>query len=118
MEQYIKKSALVAEIEEMYNGEIDTYTRNILDRLKSNIDTLEVKEVGIWHKQSEEDIYYSFGDWNMHSYICLMKDGTKQEFKGIQDESYDGSINRYLDCVNDSYDYTLDDILYWIEIPN
>lgn len=45
MEQYISKSALVAEIERLYNGEIDTYTRNILDRLKSNIDTLEVKEV-------------------------------------------------------------------------
>ena len=41
----IDKDALVSEIEKLYNGEIDTYTRNILDRLKSNIDTLEVKEV-------------------------------------------------------------------------
>ena len=47
MAQYIPKSALVAEIEKLYNGEIDTYTRNILDRLKSNIDTLETKEVDL-----------------------------------------------------------------------
>lgn len=39
----IDKDAVVAEIEKLYNGEIDTYTRNILDRLKSSIDTLEVK---------------------------------------------------------------------------
>ena len=43
MEQYIPKAALVAEIEKLYNGEIDTYTRNILDRLKSNINTIEAK---------------------------------------------------------------------------
>ena len=44
----IDKDALVAEIEKLYNGEIDTYTRNILDRLKSNIDTIEVKELLTW----------------------------------------------------------------------
>ena len=43
----IDKDALVAEIEKLYNGEIDTYTRNILDRLKSNIDAIEVKEVDL-----------------------------------------------------------------------
>ena len=47
-QQYIPKSAVVAEIEKLYNGEIDTYTRNILDRLKSNIDTIEVKELLTW----------------------------------------------------------------------
>ena len=54
MEQYISKSALVAEIEKLYNGEIDTYTRNILDRLKSNIDTLEVKDLPIWERVSPD----------------------------------------------------------------
>ena len=52
MTQYIDKDALIAKIKNLYDGEIDTYTRNILDRLKSNIDTLEVKEVEL----SWEDI--------------------------------------------------------------
>ncbi len=55
MEQYIPKSVLVAEIKKLYNGEIDTYTRNILDRLKSNIDTLEVKEVNL-----QEEIEFEY----------------------------------------------------------
>jgi len=45
--ELIDKSAAMAEIEKLYNGEIDTYTRNILDRLKSSIDTLEVKVVDL-----------------------------------------------------------------------
>ena len=44
MVQYIVKDAVMAEIEKLYNGELDTYTRNILDRLKSNIDPLEVED--------------------------------------------------------------------------
>ena len=47
MEQYIKKSAVIAELEKLYNGEIDTYTRNILDKLNSNINNLEVKKVNL-----------------------------------------------------------------------
>ena len=61
----IDKDALVAEIEKLYNGEIDTYTRNILDRLKSNIDTLEVKEVDL------EKYYHDFlqKEWFGNSHV-------------------------------------------------
>jgi hypothetical protein len=54
MEQYIPKSALVAEINKLYNGEIDTYTRDILGRLKFKINTLEVKEVDLNKNIKEE----------------------------------------------------------------
>ncbi len=50
----IDKADTMAEIEKLYNGEIDTYTRNILDRLKSNIDPLELKEVDL---EKEVDIW-------------------------------------------------------------
>lgn len=117
MEQYIKKSAVVAEIEELYKGEIDTYTRNILGRLKSNIDTLEVKEVDSWHFQSKEDIDNVLEDWGLHTFVCLMKDGTIQKFSGIQAECYNGTINKHLDCVDDNYEWDYNDIVCWIEIP-
>ena len=45
--ELIDKAAALAEIKKLYNEEIDTYTRNILDMLKSNIDTLEVKEMDL-----------------------------------------------------------------------
>jgi hypothetical protein len=54
MEQYIPKSALVVEINKLYNGEIDTYTRDILGRLKFKINTLEVKEVDLDKNIKEE----------------------------------------------------------------
>jgi hypothetical protein len=55
----IDKDALVAEIEKLYNGEIDTYTRNILDWLKSNIDTLEVKEVDLEKEINQKAMAYA-----------------------------------------------------------
>lgn len=46
-----------------------------------------------------------------------MKDGTIQKFSGIQDECYDGTINKHLDCADDNYEWEYDDIVYWIETP-
>ena len=126
--ELIDKYALVAEIERRITegekvakeipssaimGLIQAYKNTL-----SIINSLEVKEVDFWHKQSEEDIDDSIIGWSMHSFICLMKDGTTQKFTGIQDESFDGSICKHLDCVDDNYKWEYDDITYWIEVPN
>lgn len=128
MAKYIPLDAVVAEIENRIKaiprGETDKRLKAVygneafvLNDLLSVINTLEVKEVDFWHKQSEEDIDDSIIGWSMHSFICLMKDGTTQEFTGIQDESYEGGISKHLDCVDDNYEWEYDDIVYWIEIP-
>lgn len=123
----IDKDAVLAEIEKLldkgkYHEEYDCAYRDgnnsALYALKGKVNSLEVKEVDFWHKQSEEDIDDSIIGWSMHSFICLMKDGTIQEFTGILDESYEGSINKHLDCVDDNYEWEYDDITYWIEVPN
>lgn len=45
-----------------------------------------------------------------------MIDGSFEIFSGLRDESYNGEINTYIDCVfNDNYD--TDDIDIWIEVP-
>ena len=124
----IDKDAVIAEIERRIEGINPLSQRvgvvgcsNTIKHLRgvlSFLNTLEVKEVNSWHKQSEEDIDDSINDWDLHSFICLMSDGTIQKFTGINDESLDGSINTHLDCVDDNYDWKYDDIIYWIEIPN
>lgn len=71
-----------------------------------------------WHKQSEEDIYDLFpNSWSLYRYACIMDDGTLQEFRGMQDESYDGEITLHIHAINDDYDDT-DRIVMWIEIPD
>lgn len=120
----IDKDAVLAEIEKMENknhknsNDFNLGAATYLGILKHLVNSLEVKEVDFWHKQSEEDIDDSIIGWSIHSFICLMKDGTIQEFTGIQDESYEGSISKHLDCVNDNYEWEYDDITFWIEVPN
>jgi len=124
----IDKDAVVADIEKRYvywdgvmrsSAATEAVARkNQCKEFLSFINTLEAKEVGFWHKQSEEDIDDSFNDWSLHRFVCLMKDGSIQEFTGMLDECYDGSINLHLDCVNDEYDWEYDDIIFWIEVPN
>jgi len=124
----IDKDALVAEIERLKLCTMDEHMNfyseaaegeyHALSNLESFIDTLEVKEVDFWHKQSEEDIDDSINDWSLHTYLCLMIDGSIQRFTGILDESYDGSINIHLDCTDDNYDWEYDNIIYWIETLN
>ena len=124
MGQYINKDILVAEIEKRlkHNG-----TRAELDRsssmagrenedkdILSFLDTLEVKEVDTWHLQEKENIYDAVKDWNLHTFACVMKDGTIQKFTGNMDEDYEGHINVYICGTNDDYD-DVDDIVKWIE---
>ena len=78
------------------------------------INTLEVKEVDTWHLQEKENIYDAVKDWSLHTFVCLMKDGTIQRFSGNFDEDYEGHINVHIDGVNDDYD-NVDDIVKWIE---
>lgn len=47
MEQYIPKSALVAEIERLYDEKGAFYTADVLYNLKEWLDTTEVKEVDL-----------------------------------------------------------------------
>lgn len=123
MKQYIDKDALLAEIKRRlkalnachadrvagYAGEISG-----LKRLLSFLDTLEVKEVNTWHLQEKENIYDAVKDWGLHTFACVMKDGTIQKFTGMLDEDYEGHINTHIDGVNDDYD-NVDDIVKWIE---
>lgn len=80
-------------------------------RYKEN---LEVKEVDTWHLQEKENIYDAVKDWSLHTFACLMKDGTIQKFSGCLAEDYEGHINVHIDGVNDAYD-NIDDIVKWIE---
>lgn len=75
---------------------------------------LEVKDVYTWHLQEKEDIYDAVKDWSLHTFACVMKDGTIQKFIGNLDEDYEGHINVHIDGVNDDYD-NVDDIVKWIE---
>ena len=125
MEQYIPKSALVAEIErrikinkecmlglrnlEYYQGKIDALNDTI-----SFLDNLEVKEVETWHLQEKEDIYDAVKGWSLHKFVCIMNDGTIQIFNGIRDEDCEGHVNIHIDGANDDYD-NVDDIVKWIE---
>lgn len=68
-----------------------------------------------WNSQSANDIYDSINDWDYHKYVCIMKDDKVCEWRGIQDESYDGEINTYIYPVNDE-EYSVDDIVYWTEL--
>ena len=94
-----------------------TAKKMLLTELKHFVNTIETKNVDFWHKQSEEDILYSMNDWNLHTFVCLMKDGSLRTFTGNMDESQDGNINTYINCVDD-YDWEYDDIAYWTELPN
>lgn len=124
MEQYISKSALVAEIEKI----IDTLIKNsgcigafgenqitVYESVLSLINTLEVKKMNTWHLQEKEDIYDAIKDWRPQTFVCVMKDGSIQRFIGSLDEDYEGHINVHIDGVNNDYN-NVDDIVKWIEL--
>ena len=121
MAQYIDKDALVAEIErriQFFTEESGNSNSDIviaLYGLLSFFDTLEVKEINTWHLQKNEDIYDAVKDWGLHSFICLMDDGSIQKFTGILCECADGSINTHIDAFDDKYN--TDNIIFWIETP-
>ena len=127
MGQYIDKSALVAEMErqlfaidncpKLTDTQIAVLEGNkvVLTKLLSFLDTLEVKDVSTWHLQEKEDIYDAVKDWSLHTFACVMKDGTIQKFTGILDEDCEGHIGVNIDGVNDDYD-NVDDIVKWVEL--
>lgn len=120
MKELIDKSAVVAEIKRMRDKAFPNSDWNhgyvkACESIISLLDTIEVKDVDIWHLQEKEDIYDAVKDWNLHTFACLMKDGTIQKFTGNLDEDYEGHISIYINGVNDDYD-NVDDIVKWIEI--
>ena len=120
MVQYIDKSKVVAEIEKMKkkaypNSDWNHGYVTSCEKILSFIDTFEVKDVDTWHLQEKENIYDAVKDWSLHTFACVMKDGTIQKFSGSLDEDYEGHINVHIDGDNDDYD-DVDDIVKWIEI--
>ena len=114
MARYIDKCAVIAEIERLDNFwhlSKGAYGQALINDLYS---FLEVKEISTWHLQTKENIYDAIKDWNLHTFACLMKDGTIQKFTGIADEDYKGHIDIHIDGVNDDYD-DVGDIVKWIE---
>lgn len=119
MGKYIDKDEVVTEIKKRRSKN----ARNKLNLaasfednyLLSFLDTLEEKDVDTWHLQEKEDIYDAVKDWSLHTFACVMKDGTIQKFSGILDEDCEGHINVHIDGVNDDYD-NVDDIVKWVEL--
>ena len=129
MEQYIDKSAVIAEIERRIadnkkdierasHKNLEDYFEGYEDALvlfkEKFLDTLEAKEVDTWHLQEKENIYDAVKDWSLYTFACLMKDGTIQRFSGCLAEDCEGHINVHIDGVNNDYD-NVDDIVKWIE---
>ena len=125
MEQYIPKSIVAAKIERLAKHEetwmekqgYTGYHQGLRDAYKSVLsllDTIETKEVDTWHLQEKEDIYDAVKGWDLHTFMCIMKDGTIQKFTGCRDEDHEGHINVHINGVNDDYD-DIDDIIKWIE---
>ena len=132
MKKYIDIDLLVAEIESkkkyaqiLGDNAINSSMQQFYDGMKlacidilsflNNLEVKEVKEVSNWHLQEKENIYDAVKDWSLHTFVCVMKDGTIQKFTGSRDEDYKGHINTHIDGVNDDYD-NVDDIVKWIEI--
>ncbi len=127
MAQYIDKSDLVAEIENKIN-KIDLnsiedwryrlqreHDIEVMKNIISIINTFEVKEADTWHLQEKENVYDAVKDWSLHTFVCIMKDGTIQRFTGNMDEDCEGHINVHVNGVNDDYD-DVDDIVKWTEL--
>ena len=121
MAQYIDKGPLVEKIKHhlrftpehtnaFIEGEEHAY-KTIL----SFINSQETKEVDTWHLQEKENIYDAVKDWSLHTFVCIMKDGTIQRFTGNMDEDCEGHINVHVNGVNDDYD-DVDDIVKWTEL--
>ena len=70
----------------------------------------------IWNKQEENDIFWSWNDWEVHYFACVLKNGMCIVYSGILDEGYNGEINRHLEPVED-YNYSIEDIALWTEMP-
>ena len=109
--QTIGDNAINRNMQQFFDGMKEGYT----DAL-SSIRSIETEDVKTWNRQSEKDIYDSFNDWDYHTFLCLMDDGSVQKFTGICAECVDGTVNKHIDAIDDEYD-DVDKIVYWIETP-
>ena len=109
--QTMSDNAINSSMQQFYDGMKEGCTE-----LFSSILPIKTEDAKIWHRQSEKDIYDSFNDWNYHTFLCLMDDGTVQKFSGICDECVDGTVNKHIDAFDDKYD-DVDKIVYWVETP-
>lgn len=126
----MNKDKIVAELERliayaktMGDNAINGSMQQFFDGMKegyvdalSSIQSIGIEDVKTWNSQSEKDIYDSFNDWDYHRFVCLMINGSIQEFVGMCDECSDGSVNKHIYAVNDEYN-DVDNIVYWIETP-
>ena len=72
-----------------------------------------------WHKQSEDGIWMAIDDCGYHTFACLMKDSKLVKFEGLLDKNCECTITPHIDSIimDGDYDYNIDDIEMWIEIP-
>ena len=71
-----------------------------------------------WQLNSDNSIYNAINDWSYHRFVCIMKDNSMRLFSGINDETAEGEINTYLDSIDYTYEWELEDIILWIEVPD
>jgi hypothetical protein len=117
MAHLLDKDALLEEIErlfELWNLSKSNDGRVLMKTVRAFIDSFEVKDFETWHLQEKENIYDAMNDYSLHTFACIMKDGTIQKFNGICDEDFEGHINTHIYGVNDDYD-NVDEIVKWIE---
>jgi hypothetical protein len=69
-----------------------------------------------WHKQSKDDIYDCVNDWDIHYFVCIMKNEHRVFATGICDEDYDGNVSQNLFFDDCDEKYNCDDIKWWQEI--
>lgn len=105
-----------AELTLKLEGEIGTspHSRQAIEETLMEIVEWKDKQYPHWNKQEENDIYFAIDDWELHNFVCIMKDSQVCTWTGIKDESADGHIETHL--VPDKEQYTIDDIVYWTEI--
>lgn len=107
-----KASELTLKLE----GEIGTspHSRQAIEEAFIEMAEWKDKQYPHWNKQEENDIYFTIDDWDLHIFVCIMKDSKVCTWTGIKDESADGYIETHL--VPDKSQYTIDNIVYWTEV--
>ena len=116
MEQYIPKSALVAEIESLldkgrYHEEYDCAYRDgnngALYALKNKLDTLEVKEVDLEKEiNSIEDKYHGFESLSRNDVIDIARHFANWQKEQMMKDAVDAEIYREIEN-DDTREYSL-----------
>ena len=113
MTNEVKAAELAIKLE----GEIGTspHSRQAIEEAFIEMAKWKEKQYPHWNKQEENDLYFAIDDWELHKFVCIMKNSQVCTWNGIKDESANGYIKTHL--VPDKTQYTIDDIVYWTEIP-